>query len=125
VSWHPLRMAASVPCPRQNGRNCGHERSPHGHRERPGRAPREASSALLPQDPSGVFGAYPEDFTEAGFSITAQYGSTGLRRVGGVTEIPVAVAGELARLQVENAAFFDAPPGPVHKDSPNDASGGA
>jgi len=57
----------------------------------------------------------------------------------GVTEIPVAVAGELARLQVENArllkmlelsprhaappgpaqaAFFDAPPGPIHKDSP-------
>ena len=61
-------------------------------------------------------------------------------------EIPVAVAGELARLRAENArllkmlelsprqaappgpaqaGFFDAPPGPVHKDSPNDASGGA
>jgi superfamily II DNA or RNA helicase len=60
----------------------------------------------------------------------------------GVTEIPVAVAGELARLRAENArllkmlelsprqaappgpaqaGFFDAPPGPVHKDSPNDA----
>ena len=60
----------------------------------------------------------------------------------GVTEIPVTVAGELARLRAENArllrmlelsprqaappgpvqaGFFDAPPGPVHKDSPNDA----
>ena len=60
----------------------------------------------------------------------------------GVTEIPVAVAGELARLRAENArllkmlelsprqaappgpaqaGFFDAPPGPVHKDSLNDA----
>lgn len=60
----------------------------------------------------------------------------------GVTEIPVAVAGELARLRAENArllkmlelsprqaappgpaqaGFFEAPPGPVHKDSPNDA----
>ena len=59
-----------------------------------------------------------------------------------VTEIPVAVAEELARLRAENArllkmlelsprqaappgpaqaGFFDAPPGPVHKDSPNDA----
>jgi hypothetical protein len=60
----------------------------------------------------------------------------------GVTEIPVAVAAELARLRAENArllkilelsprqaappgpaqaGIFDAPPGPVHKDSPNDA----
>ena len=60
----------------------------------------------------------------------------------GVTEIPAAVAAELARLRTENArllkmlelsprqaappgpaqaGFFDAPPGPVHKDSPNDA----
>jgi hypothetical protein len=60
----------------------------------------------------------------------------------GVTEIPAAVAAELARLRAENArllkmlelsprqavppgpaqaGFFDAPPGPVHKDSPNDA----
>jgi superfamily II DNA or RNA helicase len=59
-----------------------------------------------------------------------------------VTEIHVAVAAELARLRAENArllkmlelsprqaatpspaqaGFFDAPPGPVHKDSPNDA----
>jgi hypothetical protein len=59
-----------------------------------------------------------------------------------VTEIPAAVAAELARLRAENArllkmlelsprqaappgpaqaGFFDAPPGPVHKDSPNDA----
>jgi len=59
-----------------------------------------------------------------------------------VTEIPAAVAAELARLRTENArllkmlelsprqaappgpaqaGFFDAPPGPVHKDSPNDA----
>jgi hypothetical protein len=58
----------------------------------------------------------------------------------GVTEIPAAA--ELARLRAENArllkmlelssrraatpgpaqvGFFDAPPGPVHKDSPNDA----
>src|SRR5262249_35985362 len=58
-----------------------------------------------------------------------------------VTEIPAAVAAELARLRAENArllkmlelsprqaappgpaqaGFFDAPPGPVHKDSPND-----
>ncbi len=62
--------------------------------------------------------------------------------VVGVTEIPAAVAAELARLRAENArllkmlelspqqttppgpaqaGFFDAPPGPVHKDSPNDA----
>ena len=60
----------------------------------------------------------------------------------GVTEIPAAVAAELARLRAENArllkmlelsprqaatpspaqaGFFDAPPGPVHQDSPNDA----
>ncbi len=60
----------------------------------------------------------------------------------GVSEIPAAVAAELARLRAENArllkmlelsprqaeppapaqaGFFDAPPGPVHKDSPNDA----
>src|SRR6516165_5339957 len=60
----------------------------------------------------------------------------------GVTEVPTAVAAELARLRAENArllkmlelsprqaappgpaqaGFFDAPPGPVHKDSPNDA----
>jgi superfamily II DNA or RNA helicase len=60
----------------------------------------------------------------------------------GVTEIPAALAAELARLRTENArllkmlelsprqaappapaqaGFFDAPPGPVHKDSPNDA----
>ena len=60
----------------------------------------------------------------------------------GVTEIPAAVAAELARLRAENArllkmlelsprqavppgpaqaGFFDAPTGPVHKDSPNDA----
>jgi hypothetical protein len=60
----------------------------------------------------------------------------------GVTEMPAAVAAELARLRAENArllkmlelsrrqaappdpaqaGFFDAPPGPVHKDSPNDA----
>jgi hypothetical protein len=60
----------------------------------------------------------------------------------GVTEISAAVAAELARLRAENArllkmlelsprqaappdpaqaGFFDAPPGPVHKDSPNDA----
>ena len=60
----------------------------------------------------------------------------------GVPEIPAAVAAELARLRAENArllkmlelsprqaappgpaqaGFFDAPPGPVHKDSPNDA----
>src|SRR3974390_522897 len=59
-----------------------------------------------------------------------------------VTEIPAAVAVELAGLRAENArllrmlelsprqaeppspaqaGFFDAPPGPVHKDSPNDA----
>ena len=59
-----------------------------------------------------------------------------------MTEIPSAVAAELARLRAENArllkmlelsprqaappspaqaGFFDAPPGPVHKDSPNDA----
>jgi superfamily II DNA or RNA helicase len=59
-----------------------------------------------------------------------------------VTGIPSAVAAELARLRAENArllkmlelsprqaappspaqaGFFDAPPGPVHKDSPNDA----
>jgi len=59
-----------------------------------------------------------------------------------VTEIPAAVAAELGRLRAENArllkmlelsprqaappgpaqaGFFDAPPGPVHKDSPNDA----
>jgi hypothetical protein len=59
----------------------------------------------------------------------------------GVTEIPAAVASELARLRVENsrllrmlelsprqaappapaqAGFFDAPPGPVHKHSPDD-----
>ena len=59
-----------------------------------------------------------------------------------MTEIPAAVAAELARLRAENArllkmlelspreaappgpaqaGFFDAPPGPVHKDSPNDA----
>jgi hypothetical protein len=59
-----------------------------------------------------------------------------------VTEIPTAVAAELARLRAENArllkmlelspreaappspaqaGFFEAPPGPVHKDSPNDA----
>jgi hypothetical protein len=66
----------------------------------------------------------------------------------GVTEIPAAVAGELARLREENArllkmlelssrqaappgpaqaGFFEAPPGPVHKDSPNEglAPGGA
>jgi hypothetical protein len=57
----------------------------------------------------------------------------------GVTEIPAAVAAELARLRSENArllkmlelsprqaappgpaqaGFFDAPPGPVHRDSP-------
>jgi superfamily II DNA or RNA helicase len=62
--------------------------------------------------------------------------------VVGVNEIPAAVAAELARLRAENArmlkmlelsprqaappgpaqaGFFDAPPGPVHKDSPNDA----
>jgi hypothetical protein len=62
--------------------------------------------------------------------------------VVGVTEIPAAVAAELARLRAENArllkmlelnprqaappgpaqaGFFDAPPGPVHQDSPNDA----
>ena len=62
--------------------------------------------------------------------------------VVGVTEFPAAVAAELARLRAENArllkmlelsprqaappgpaqaGFFDAPPGPVHKDSPNDA----
>jgi hypothetical protein len=60
----------------------------------------------------------------------------------GVNEIPAAVAGELAWLRAENArllkmlelsprqatppgpaqaGFFDAPPGPVHRDSPNDA----
>jgi superfamily II DNA or RNA helicase len=60
----------------------------------------------------------------------------------GVTEIPAALAAELARLRAENAlllkmlelsprqaappapaqaGFFDAPPGPVHKDSPSDA----
>ena len=60
----------------------------------------------------------------------------------GVTEIPAAVAVDLARLRAENArllkmlelsprqaappgpaqaGFFDAPPGLVHKDSPNDA----
>ena len=67
----------------------------------------------------------------------------------GVTEIPAAVAAELARLRAElarlraenarllkmlelsprqaappgpaQAGFFDAPPGPVHQDSPNDA----
>ena len=60
----------------------------------------------------------------------------------GVTETPAAVAAELAQLRAENArllkmlelsprlaeppgpaqaGFFDAPPGPVHKDSPNDA----
>ena len=59
----------------------------------------------------------------------------------GVTEIPTAVAAELARLRAENsrllkmlelssrqaappspaqAGFFDAPPGPVHKHSPDD-----
>src|SRR5262245_4912765 len=59
-----------------------------------------------------------------------------------VTEIPAAVAAELGRLRAENArllkmlelsprqaappgpaqaGFFDAPPGLVHKDSPNDA----
>jgi hypothetical protein len=59
-----------------------------------------------------------------------------------VTEFPAAVAAELARLRAENArllkmlelssrqaaapgpaqaGFFDGPPGPVHKDSPNDA----
>jgi len=59
-----------------------------------------------------------------------------------VTEIPAALAAELVRLQAENArlmrmlelsprqaaspspvqaGFFDAPPGPVHKDSPNEA----
>src|SRR5215510_12747401 len=62
-----------------------------------------------------------------------------------VTEIPAAVAAELGRLRAENArllkmlelsprqaappgpaqaGFFDAPPGPVHKDSPNDAKVG-
>ena len=60
----------------------------------------------------------------------------------GVTGIPAAVAAELTRLRTENArllkmlelsprqaappgpakpVFSDAPPGPVHKDSPNDA----
>jgi superfamily II DNA or RNA helicase len=60
----------------------------------------------------------------------------------GVTEIPAAVAAELARLRAENArllkmlelsprqaappgaaqaGFFDAPPGPVHMDSRNDS----
>jgi hypothetical protein len=59
-----------------------------------------------------------------------------------VTEIPAAVAAELVHLREENArllkmlelspqqaappgpaqaGFFDAPPGPVHRDSPNDA----
>jgi hypothetical protein len=59
-----------------------------------------------------------------------------------VTDISAAVAAELARLRVENsrllkmlelssrqaappsavqAGFFEAPPGPVHQDSPNDA----
>jgi superfamily II DNA or RNA helicase len=59
-----------------------------------------------------------------------------------MTEIPAAVAAELARLRVENArllkmlelsprqaappgpaqaGFFDAPPGLIHRDSPNDA----
>ena len=59
----------------------------------------------------------------------------------GVTEIATTMAAELARLRAENArllkilelssrqaappgpaqaGFFDAPPGPVHKDSPND-----
>ena len=62
--------------------------------------------------------------------------------VVGVNEIPAAVAAELARLRAENArmlkmlelsprqaappgpaqaGFFDAPPGPVHQESPNDA----
>jgi superfamily II DNA or RNA helicase len=80
-------------------------------------------------------------------TVRASYSSTrhGTPRVKygvGVTEIPAAVAVELARLRAENArllkmlelsprqaeppspaqpGFFEAPPGPVHKDSPNDA----
>ncbi len=71
----------------------------------------------------------------AGYMARAAYGV-------GVTEIPAAVAEELARLRAENArlmrmlklsprqaeppdpaqaGFFEAPPGPVHKESPNDA----
>ena len=73
--------------------NCGDERSSHGHRERPGRAPREASSALLPQDPSSVYGAYPGEFTETGLGITAQYGSTGLSRVAGDDQVVCAARG--------------------------------
>ena len=60
--------AASAP---ERAGNCGHERSPHGHRERPGLAPRGARTALLPQDASSVYDAYPGEFTEAGLGITA------------------------------------------------------
>ena len=39
------------------------------------------------QVPSGVYGAYPGEFTETGLGITAQYGSTGLSRVGGDDQV--------------------------------------
>jgi hypothetical protein len=58
-------------------------RSWHG----PGRAPPRGQLNSPAAGPSGVYGAYPGEFTEAGLSITAQYGSTGLSRVGGDDQV--------------------------------------
>ena len=45
------------------------------------------------QVPSGVYGGYPGEFTETGLGITAQYGSTGLSRVGGDDQVVCAARG--------------------------------
>ena len=76
-----------VPRPCQNGRETavmsGH---PTDTANGPG-ALLERPARLLPQDPSSVYGAYPGEFTEASPGITAQYGSTGLSRVGGDDQV--------------------------------------
>lgn len=53
----------------------------------------ERPAQLVPQDSSSIYGAYPGEFTEASLGITAQYGSTGLRRVGGDDQIVCAARG--------------------------------
>jgi hypothetical protein len=77
---------------------------------------REASSALLRRDPSSVYGAYPWEFTDASLGITAQYGSTGLSRVGGDDQVVCAARGTGSADMGEEASVVSRGPLRVIKD---------
>ena len=73
-------------------------------------------SAPTATESSCVYGAYPGEFTEANLGITAQYGSTGLSRVGGDDQVVCAARGSGSADMGEQASVVSRGPLRVVKD---------